>query len=87
MKTANIVLVSDIDVHDDTRVALNIEDGTVMLYNGYTFAYEVPLKDLNTKEKILSWVHHLSGKTWVDRQMLRKFIDVACDNIGISPHA
>ncbi|MCF8051575.1 MAG: hypothetical protein K9L59_10085 [Desulfobacterales bacterium] len=45
--------------------------------------YEIDLSRCNTKEKILEWVAHLSRKTWVDRAVTSRFIELACGYHGL----
>lgn len=39
--------------------------------------YRVLLKHLSSPEMILSWAHHLAGKTWATPQLLAEFIEGA----------
>jgi hypothetical protein len=40
--------------------------------------YDIPLKKCKTAEEILEWVHHLLGKKWVSREIIRRFIEIVC---------
>ncbi len=49
--------------------------------------YSVPLSRCDTYEKILSWVYHLSEKTWVTTEVVNEFIKTALNEHGLSyPH-
>lgn len=48
--------------------------------------YSVKLDRCDTPEKILSWVYHLSEKTWVDTDLLGSFIRTAAEHIGCDIH-
>ena len=40
--------------------------------------YNIPLASCRTHGEILSWVLHLTEKTWMSTEILRRFILVAC---------
>lgn len=46
--------------------------------------YEISLSSCKTAEQIVSWIFHLTGKQWVDRDILRRFIKVASHHAGIT---
>jgi len=46
--------------------------------------YEISLDSLKSPEQIISWIFHLSEKSWVDRDILRKFIKVITNHRGIT---
>ena len=71
----NIEKISDVEKKiyvDDDYLVINIR-----------YEYEIPLAELDTHEKILSWVLHLKDKTWVDWDVLNVFIFKACEHNGI----
>lgn len=45
--------------------------------------YEISLARLDSAEKILQWVMHLTEKSWFTNDMLRAFIVVARREIGL----
>jgi hypothetical protein len=49
------------------------------------FEYQIALNRCDTPEKLLSWIFHLSEKTWMTTEVLHKFIDlvVMTNNIPI----
>ncbi|MET3817291.1 hypothetical protein [Pantoea sp. UYEF8] len=49
--------------------------------------YDVAISDCNTPEKILSWVMHLSEKTWVTKDIIRQFIRVSAQASGLKIEA
>ena len=44
--------------------------------------YWIEFDRIDTPGKILKWVAHLSGKTWVTREMIFHLIDEASKRIG-----
>ncbi|WP_158755343.1 hypothetical protein [Dyella sp. S184] len=63
-----------------------VKDGHIVInvHNEYNIA----LSSCNTHEKILGWVFHLTEKTWISRDVLRRFILVACHENGLKvPHS
>lgn len=42
------------------------------------FVYDIDLTRCDTPEKILSWVQHLSDKSWVSPRTLSGFVANAC---------
>ncbi|MCG2750377.1 MAG: hypothetical protein L6301_00855 [Desulfobacteraceae bacterium] len=60
-----------------------LSDGAIVLNVGAE--YFVELKRANTKAKILNWVHHLSGKNWMTTELLRRFIELACQANRLKP--
>lgn len=47
-----------------------------------SYPYHIALSRLDSPAKILRWVHHLSGKRWMTRGALARFIDLAMAAIG-----
>jgi len=39
-----------------------------------TFGYWIPLKDIKTHQKLVSWTEHLLGKEWITKPMLHEFL-------------
>jgi len=72
-KTESLPNDDDIKTHGTTsRIA--IEDNCILLNKAYP--YYIELHRINTPGKLLEWVHHLSGKYWVDGRLIRQLIDV-----------
>jgi len=42
--------------------------------------YCIELVRLDSHEKILEWVHHLSGKVWITPELIGRFIRLACEH-------
>ena len=38
------------------------------------YPYEIQLSRIPDRESLLQWVSHLSGKTWMTRELIREFI-------------
>jgi len=52
--------------------------------NDFSETYEIPLRDLNNANGIVSWAFHLTGKSWMSTDMLRTFIRYASDHAGVA---
>jgi hypothetical protein len=51
------------------------------------YEYNIAISSCDTYERILGWVYHLTEKTWISRDVLRRFIQVACHESKIViPH-
>lgn len=50
------------------------------------YKYDIELSRCNTPEKILAWAYHLTEKTWMNTDLIAKFIEVAAEHIGWDPH-
>lgn len=57
--------------------------GDIIIVN-VEYEYEVPIADCKSHERILHWAWHLTEKTWMTTDVLRKFIEVAAHNAGIT---
>ncbi len=68
--------------HEDT---IYIQDGAIVM--NVRPMYVVEMERCNTPAKILEWVYHLSQKNWVDREVIERFILLACSANGIDPYA
>ncbi len=60
---------------------VRIEDGHVVVNVAYD--YNIPLGELDSAEKILSWVMQLCEKTWITSEVIERFISVAAQHHGI----
>lgn len=59
---------------------LSDSKGCSLMWNkeGYPIAWE----RLDTKEKLLGWVHHLAEKSWMDTTKLKYFIEFVHAHFG-----
>lgn len=48
--------------------------------------YNIPLQKCTTSTQILGWVQHLSEKTWLTNDVLRRFVTLATATAGIDLH-
>jgi len=48
--------------------------------------YAISLYRCRTKDEILMWVYHLSKKNWVNRRVISRFIELACDANDLDPY-
>lgn len=63
---------------DETHIVINIPGDHI---DG---KYEIALSRISTAEDVVSWIFHLSAKSWVTRDILRRFIKVASAHAGIT---
>ncbi len=71
-------IISEMQKHDallnkqvffaDDHIVINVE-----------YEYNIALSRCNTESKILSWVHHLTEKTWMTNEVMERFIEMACE--------
>lgn len=70
--------ISEIVFMDDSHFVFKIHgnhiDGT----------YEIERNACKTPEQIISWIFHLTGKQWMNREILIRFIKLASDNANIN---
>ena len=43
-----------------------------------SYEYNIALSRCDTAAKLLHWVWHLTEKTWMTNDVMRRFIEVAC---------
>ena len=60
---------------------MHVEEGCIVIT--ITNEYNIPLTRCKTLDEILAWVFHLSEKTWIEREDLRYFIRLACNENNI----
>lgn len=53
-----------------------LADGHIVI--NVSYEYNIELSRCNTPEKLLHWVWHLTEKTWMTNDVMRRFIEVAC---------
>jgi hypothetical protein len=46
------------------------------------YPYDIQLTRISDSESLLQWVSHLSGKTWMTRELIREFIRRVCEIKG-----
>ena len=47
-----------------------------IVLNGY---YEIETERINTKEKLVQWIYHLTQKKWVTPEHIKKLTEAAAD--------
>lgn len=50
------------------------------------YPYDIQLSRIQDRESLLQWVSHLSGKTWMTRELIREFIRRVCEIKGWNIH-
>lgn len=48
-----------------------------------THEYNIGLNRCDTAEKLLHWIWHLTEKSWMTKDTMREFIEVACQESNI----
>lgn len=61
---------------------VSISDGCIVI--NVSYKYDIDLTSCDTAEKLLHWVWHLTEKTWMTNNVMRRFIDVACSENSIN---
>lgn len=59
------------------------DDGKYFTIKNDHGGYDIEKSRCTTPETILKWVHHLSGKIWVQTDMLHEFVDKACRSANL----
>lgn len=67
---------------EDLEKKVYIKDDDIIVNVAYE--YEIPIADCKSYERILHWAWHLTEKTWMTNDVLRRFIEVAAHNAGIT---
>ncbi len=49
------------------------------------YDYWIELDRINTHEKLVWWIRHLSGKNWVDTRAIRDLIDIVHNHMPVTP--
>ena len=57
---------------DPVESHITIEDGFITL--DYAYPYDIELSRIPDERALLHWVHHLSGKTWMNNDRIAEFI-------------
>jgi hypothetical protein len=63
------------------RKLVYVEDDHIVI--NVVNEYNVAKAHCDTPEKLLHWIWHLTGKTWMTNNVLRRFIELACHENGI----
>lgn len=62
-----------------------VADGHIVI--DVEYEYNVPLSQCDSAEKLLGWTYHLTEKTWMKNDVMRRFIELACHENGMEiPH-
>ena len=82
MNKLSIVCAADIPMKSDEEHITVSEKHITLTGGGYP--YNIELNRCDTPEKLLGWIMHLAGKTWITKSILRGFINAACNKNGIT---
>lgn len=70
-------LIKEVAEHDEKMAKqVYVKDDHIIL--NVSYEYNILKADCDTPEKLLSWVYHLTEKTWMTTEAMRRFIEVAC---------
>lgn len=58
---------------------------SIMGVGGLGFDYEIPWDQINTHEKLVKWIVHLSQKNWCDGQLIQKLAVTVCQHFDWQP--
>lgn len=76
------ITFSSIKEHEEyLSKAVYVSDGCITI--NVEYEYEIELSRCDSLEKILSWVAHLCEKTWMNTEILERFIQIAAQTHGL----
>jgi hypothetical protein len=61
---------------------LRIEGEELVFYLEEQPIYFIPLMEVREPLDLLSWIHQLLEKTWMDADLMREFIETICARRG-----
>lgn len=53
-----------------------VADGHIVI--NVSYEYNIALNRCDSAEKLLHWIWHLTEKTWMTNEVMRRFIELAC---------
>lgn len=68
---------------DEERLAKQVSIIDDYIVINVSYEYNIPLADCATHAQILGWVVHLCEKTWMTKEVLERFIKMACGKHGL----
>jgi hypothetical protein len=72
--------LSEIEIPEP--VPVEVQDGDIVIYPGDMREYCIESDRIDTPEKCLAWVLHLSAKNWVDHRLLCTVAELAASSHG-----
>ena len=78
--SAQDIINKYLDEEEHIKMVIYVANGHLILNIAYK--YEIELSRLDTQEKILGWVIHLSEKNWMNLRYMHRFIELALNEIG-----
>ena len=70
-------LFEEFKAHEEKMASqVFIADGHIVI--NVEYEYNIDLQRCNTPEKLLHWIWHLTEKTWMTNDVMRRFIQIAC---------
>jgi len=60
------------------NAAFQLDENNKWLTINISYPYEIELKRIPSYAALLQWSLHLAGKSWMDLDYLREFIEIVC---------
>jgi hypothetical protein len=70
-----------IETENRLQKQVSVKEGHIVI--NVTYEYNIALDTCQSYKNILSWVLHLTEKTWMTTEVLERFIRVACHEAGL----
>lgn len=88
MQNAELKTMAEMEqAYLNPKIRTEFRYGYVTLTDGEYVDYDIALSRITTPEELLTWVHHLTEKNWMDAQSLRHFIASVVDHQKFDPSA
>jgi len=55
---------------------VSIKNGFIVI--NVSYEYKIDLSRCDTAERLLHWIWHLTEKTWMTNDVMRRFIEITC---------
>ncbi|MFH1748198.1 MAG: hypothetical protein ABIG44_14280 [Planctomycetota bacterium] len=79
-----LINAADVGPPPDLSKVVYVAGGCININVDYE--YNIALDQCDTPAKILSWMVHLADKTWMDLDIMQRFIVLAAEQCGVNPH-
>ena len=73
----NLKSFSTITRRTERKVLVSIDGGYISIKIPDAQDYDISLSDIKTNKQLVQWIHHLTEKTWVTREIVHDVIDAA----------
>lgn len=55
---------------------ISVKNGSIVI--NVSYEYTIELSRCDTAEKLLHWIWHLTEKSWMTNDVMRRFVEIAC---------